>query len=334
MPQSSRPDSGPNRASAVLGEDRQARRALPLLLLGAVLIAFAPVFVKLSALEPTATAFYRAALAWPVLMAVALASARRASTGPRRSRPETLRDHLMLAVPGLAFAGDLGCWHWALQFTSVANSTVLANLAPVFVTAGAWALFGQRPTWLFVAGLLTALGGVGLLMADSLSVGAPGQIVGDGLGVVTAVFYGAYILGIGWCRSRFPTAVVMAWSTLHTAWVLLLVSLLAGESLAIPTLYALSILIGLAWLSHVGGQGSIAFALAHLPPAFGSVSLLLQPAVAAILGWLILSEPLTPLQAVGGIVILCGIVVARRGSAHQTGVAARPSNPARDPSSA
>jgi len=40
------------------------------------------------------------------------------------------------------------------------------------------------------------------------------------------------------------------------------------------------------------------------------------------------------LQAVGGIVILCGIVVARRGSAHQAGAAARPSNPARDPSSA
>ncbi len=309
----------------MLGEDAQARRALPLLLLGAVLIGFSPVLAKLSVLEPTATAFYRAGLAWPVLMLVALTTARPAAPSARRkSRPESARDHLMLALPGLAFSGDLASWHWALQYTSVANSTVLANLAPVFVTAGAWLFFRQRPTWLFVGGLAIAIAGVGVLVADSLSVGAPDQIVGDLLGVQTAVFYGAYILGIGWSRSRFPTAVVMAWSTPHTAWGLLGLSLLNGESLGIPTLYALGILLGLAWLSHAGGQGAIAFALAHLPPAFGSVSLLLQPAVAALLGWLILSEPLTPLQAAGAVVILGGILMARRGSAHMAAVGSAP----------
>jgi len=318
--------------AAVLGEDAQARRALPLLLLGAVLIGFSPVLAKLSVLEPTATAFYRAGLAWPILMVVALTTARPAAPASRRkSRPDSWRDHLMLAVPGLAFSGDLASWHWALQYTSVANSTVLANLAPVFVTAGAWLFFGQRPTRLFVGGLMVAVAGVGVLVADSLSFGASDQIVGDLLGVQTAVFYGAYILGIGWCRARFPTAVVMAWSTLHTAWVLLLLSVLNGESLAIPTVYALGILLGLAWLSHAAGQGAIAFALAHLPPAFGSVSLLLQPAVAAFLGWLILSEPLTPLQAAGAVVILAGIVIARRGSAHMAGVGRAPMPPPAPP---
>ncbi|KAA5607009.1 DMT family transporter [Roseospira marina] len=310
---------------AQLTEDGPARRALPLLLLGAVLIGFSPVFAKLSPLEPTATAFYRSALAVPILMAAALMTTRRAPAGHRKARPTTWRDHLMLAAPGLAFSGDLACWHWALQYTSVANSTVLANLAPVFVTFGAWALFGQRPSGLFVVGLVTGIAGVGLLVADSLTVGAPNQVFGDGLGVATAVFYGAYILGIGWSRTRFPTAVVMAWSTLHTAWVLLLLSLLMGEGLAIPTLYALALLLGLAWFSHSGGQGAIAFALAHLPPAFGSVSLLLQPAVAAFLGWLVLSEPLTPLQGLGAIVILSGIVIARRASARQSGLSAPPS---------
>ncbi|MQX38306.1 DMT family transporter [Roseospira navarrensis] len=308
------PPSDPGLSAALLGEDAQARRALPLLLLGAVLIGFSPVLAKLSVLEPTATAFYRAGLAWPILMAAAVLGTRRQSTGRRKARPETLGDHLMLAAPGLAFSGDLACWHWALNYTSVANSTVLANLAPVFVTFGAWVLFGQRPTLVFLAGLATGILGVGLLVADSLTVGAPDQIIGDGLGVATALFYGAYILAIGWSRTRFPTAVVMAWSSLHTAWVLLLLSLLLGESLVIPSLYALGILLGLAWLSHAGGQGAIVFALAHLPPAFGSVSLLLQPAVAAFLGWLVLSEPLTPMQGLGAVIILAGIVICRRSS--------------------
>jgi len=112
--------AGPN-------EGALARHALPLLLLGAVLIAFSPVFAKLSMLESTATAFYRAALAWPILMAAALTSTRHMPPGKRKARPEGWRDHVTLAAPGIAFAGDLACWHWALHYTSVANSTVLAR---------------------------------------------------------------------------------------------------------------------------------------------------------------------------------------------------------------
>jgi drug/metabolite transporter (DMT)-like permease len=63
-------------------------------------------------------------------------------------------------------------------------------------------------------------------------------------------------------------------------------------------------------ISHVAGQGLITFALAHLPAGFSSVSLLLQPVVAAVLAWAILSEPLTLAQAGGGSIILLGIVVA------------------------
>jgi drug/metabolite transporter (DMT)-like permease len=74
------------------------------------------------------------------------------------------------------------------------------------------------------------------------------------------------------------------------------------------------VLLALALLSHVGGQSLIAYALAHLPAAFSSVSLLLQPVAAALLAWLILSEALGLLQGLGGAVVLAGIAIARRGS--------------------
>ena len=70
----------------------------------------------------------------------------------------------------------------------------------------------------------------------------------------------------------------------------------------------------MALISHVGGQGLIAYALAHLPAAFSSVSLLLQPVAAALLAWLILSEPLGVVQGLGGAIVLAGIAIARRGS--------------------
>jgi drug/metabolite transporter (DMT)-like permease len=58
----------------------------------------------------------------------------------------------------------------------------------------------------------------------------------------------------------------------------------------------------------------IAYALAHLPAAFGSVGLLLQPALAAIIAWFVFGESLSPLQLSGGLVVILGIYFARRGT--------------------
>ena len=91
-------------------------------------------------------------------------------------------------------------------------------------------------------------------------------------------------------------------------------ALLSGESLIATTAYGWAVLLGLALISHAGGQSLIAYALAHLPAALSSVSLLLQPAVAALLAWIILGEALGPWQALGALIILVGIYLARRGS--------------------
>src|SRR5688572_17363481 len=100
--------------------------ALGALLLGAVCIALSPIFVRLSEAGPTATAFWRVALAVPALWLFCFF---RTGTEPRRYKGRWP----LLAAAGFAFAGDLGFWHLSLQFTSVANSTLLANLASIFV---------------------------------------------------------------------------------------------------------------------------------------------------------------------------------------------------------
>jgi len=310
--------------------DRAARPALAALLLGAVAIAFSPIFVRLSEIEPTATAFWRVALALP-LLAVWM----RAAGTPARAarRPSTPRDFARLALCGAFFAGDLICWHWAIRYTSVANATLLANFAPIFVTLGAWVLFGERFTRMFLAGLACGVGGAALLVADSLSIGAD-SVAGDLLGLATAGFYGAYILAVGRLRAEFSVATVMTWSGLATAATILPVALAMGEPLLAGTAAGWAVLIGLAWISHAGGQSLIAYALAHLPAAFSSVSLLLQPVIAAALAWLLLAEPVGPVQAGGGLVVLTGIALARRGSraagpARRAGPAVKPAASAR-----
>ena len=106
----------------------------------------------------------------------------------------------------------------------------------------------------------------------------------------------------------------MAWSGLISTVVLLPVTLISGESFQVENLQGWMILIGLALISHVGGQSLIAYALAHLPASFSSVALLVQPVAAALLAWLLLSEAVGTWQALGGMLVLFGILVARRGS--------------------
>lgn len=287
---------------------RPAALALPALLLGALGIACAPLFVRWSETGPVATAFWRMLLSLPVLGAWWALSARR---GDAAHRPSP-RDRRGLAVAGLYFAADLGLWHWSIHFTSVANATLLANLAPVFVTLGAWIGRGQRPSRRFVLALALALAGTWTLLgeAGARNENAP---LGNGLGVLTAVFYAGYILSVSDLRRRVSTAALMTISGAAAAAALLAIALLSGEVLVPASGRGWLVLGGLALVSQVAGQSLIAWALAHLAAGFSSLTLLLQPVCAALLAWWLLAEPLGGQQALGGAIVIAGVMLARLG---------------------
>jgi len=282
--------------------------AVAALLFGASFIALSPIFVRLSEAGPTATAFWRVALAVPALWALYLLK-------PNAKRRRYAGKWPLLLAAGFAFAGDLAFWHASIQRTSVANSTLLANLASIFVTLAAWIFLKQRPRGVFLAGLTAALAGVALLVHTSFGFSATG-LLGDAFGVVTAMFYAGYILAVKGLRDRGETTLyLMAVTSTITALFLFPVALASGDRMLPASAFGWWMLIGLALVSHAAGQGLIAYALAHLPAAFSSVSLLFQPVMAALFAWVLLAEPLVPLQIAGGLVVLFGIYLARRGSA-------------------
>jgi drug/metabolite transporter (DMT)-like permease len=285
---------------------------LPLLALigGAVAIAFAPIFVRVSEVGPLATAFWRLLLAWPALWVwIALERHRR----PALRQPSRFSDYLRLAAAGFFFAGDLSIWHWSLRFTPVANSTLLVNYAPLWVTFGSWWLFRERIEKIFLAGLVLALLGATLIVGASFQIRLE-QVGGDVLALTASFFYAGYLLSITRLRRDFSTAAIMTWSTAGCTVILLLVTLLSGERFLVFSASGWLVLIGLALVSQVAGQGLITYALAHLPAAFSSVTLLLQPVFAALFAWVLLREGLGLWQAAGGLLVLIGIFLARRAS--------------------
>ena len=274
------------------------------LLTGACGIAFAPILVRLSETGPVASAFWRAAIAAPVLWLWA-----------QRTDPQpvamSLCPHL---TAGLFFAADLAVWHWSIILTSVANATLLANLAPIFVTLAGWLFFRKRVTPTFLVGMMTAITGMFVLVGPNFALGGT-RLAGDALGALTAVFYAGYMLAIKTARDAGASTLrLMAWSTSITAVALLPVALLSPRPLLPQSAAGWAVLAALALVSQVLGQGLIAFAFVHLPASLSSVSLLLQPVLAALFAWALFSEAMGPAQLVGGGVVLGGIWLARRGS--------------------
>lgn len=306
-------DNAPTRVA----EEREVRVAeertsfaLVALFSGATAIAFAPIFVRLSTVGPSATAFWRLSLALPALWTWMLLERRRSQSG---SPQLSTQDYAQLSLAGLFFAGDLAVWHWSIRLTSVANATLLANFAPIFVALGGWLVFGQRVTSAFFLGMSIAIAGTTLMVGASFHVSAH-HLVGDLLGLITAMFYAGYILAVKQLRERCSVASIMAIGGSITAAALFLIALGSEGRLLPDTAKGWLPLVGLALISQVAGQSLIAYALAHLPAAFSSVGLLLQPVMATVFAWLLLGETIGVLPALGGCLVLYGIVLARRAS--------------------
>ncbi|HEY5000036.1 MAG TPA: DMT family transporter [Usitatibacter sp.] len=221
---------------------------------------------------------------------------------------------LPLVAAGLFFASDLGVWHFSILYTSVANSTVLANLAPIFVTLAGWVLWRRRVTRTFLVGMCVAIAGMFVLVGPNFAAGGK-PLAGDALGALTAVFYAGYFLAIKIARDAgASTARLMAWSTTITALVLLPVAAAFPQPFWPAGAGGWWVLVGLALVTQVLGQGLIAYAFAHLPASLSSVSLLIQPVMAALFAWILFGEAIGTAQYLGGAIVLSGIWLARKGS--------------------
>jgi drug/metabolite transporter (DMT)-like permease len=292
--------------------ERASTTAFLCLIGGATAIAFAPIFVRLSDTGPVASAFWRVALAVPVVWLWVGGGRKTGLAEERPPSPSRLPPSILLA--GLFFALDLGVWHWSIVWTSVANSTLLANLATVWVTVMSWLLWKQRISRTFLVGMAMALAGMFVLVGPHF--GASGtQFMGDLLAVLTAVFYGSYMLAVKVARDAgVSTARLMAWSTTVSAIALLPFALVSPQQFLPASVNGWLVVLGLALVSQVLGQGLIAYAFAHLPASLSSVSLLVQPVMATLFAWALFGEAIGLVQVAGGAIVLTGIWIARKGS--------------------
>ena len=277
------------------------------LAIGVITISFSPLLVQISEVGPTTTAAYRMLFAIPAL--IVWTSIEHQTTVAREWKIAP-RQWSLLALGGILFSGDLIAWHSSIKLSGVANATFLAHLSTPIIALGAWLIFNERLNWRFLCGLTIAMVGTALIMGAS-TLQASGSLLGDGLGLLTAFFYGAYLLTIKQLRSTLPSGIIMLATSIFCLPALLIAAFFMEDQIVPDTWIGWGILFGMGLIIHSGGQGLITVAFKHISASFSSVALLATPVFATIFAWLILKETLSYIQAFGCSSVLLGIAVSQ-----------------------
>jgi len=286
---------------------REKAIAVSLTIIGAGLLGFSPIFVRLSTIDPLSTGFFRFFLAVPFLFSWMLFDH---NQDIQSKAPRTKREYFLLISAGVFLALDIAFWHWSLHKTSVANATLLNNLTSIFVATISWLVLRVKLGRATVIGVLLATLGAALLVGERDDTHVS-QLLGDSQALISAVFYAGYVLAVKQLRQHFSAATIMTWSGLASMYTL---AFMMGiyEDHFLPTHWQDWLpIVGLALIVHVLGQGFVAYGMGHLSAAFSSVALMISPIVSTIIAWYLFSEELTLIKILGGIIILIGLVIAR-----------------------
>ena len=252
---------------------------------------------------PVVTGFYRMAIAL-VLMA--------GFTALRRTPPSSFRPGAGAALAsGLCFGTDLALWQTAVVKTSVASATLLLNTTPVFL--GLWTVLVLRKRLVprFIVGAATAMFGAAVLLGISWSDSIDWE--GAWLALAAALFYTGYLLLMSAARSNAEVLPAFFLATAGATLALGSIAVVRGDPLTGFPATSWAAMVAAALVSQIGGVFGIVWALRYIPATLASVVLLVQPVGTALLGWLILGEALHPVQSLGGVAVLVGILLAARG---------------------
>lgn len=281
-----------------------ARRGFPggafaALLTGATILSFGGWLIRLADVGPVASAFWRLTLAFPLLLVVV--------RGTGQPFPRERRLIAIALLAGVLFAANLAIWHSGVLLTRLANALLFGNISSFLFAGYGFMQLRRLPGPAQWMALLLAAAGVALLLGRSYELSSK-HVVGDLLSIVAGVCYTGYLIAMDQARGRVAALPTLAVSTAAGIPVLLVASLLLGQQF-IPSDWWPLIL--LAFGSQLVGQGLMVYAIGHLSPVLVGLTLLIQPAIGATIGWIFYNERLDVPDLIGMGAIGIALVLIR-----------------------
>ncbi|MBP6609872.1 MAG: DMT family transporter [Paludibacter sp.] len=273
-----------------------------LIFVGVFCISWSAILVKLAEVSGLASAFYRMFFGTLGIIPIWL----------YYRKPITSKKGVLYAVLcGVLFASDIALWNTSILLSKASVSTLLANLAPVWVGLGALMFMKEKPTRLFWVGTFIAITGVAIIVGIN-DIAELSLTTGNLLAITASVFYGAYLITVRKGRAGLDTFSFTAISMVSSTVTMGLICFVSDTQLTDYQTHSWVYLILLGLVPQVVGWLAINQALGHIKPTVASVSLLSQSVFTAIFAYPILHETLTMGEISGAALVLVGIYLVNK----------------------
>ena len=285
------------------------------ILVSLIALSFTAIFIKLSEAEigSNATVLHRlwmATIVFWVWEGINTLKQPENSLQATSQSPNTNQQKGLLIVVAAVSTASIVCWAWSLSQTSVANSTVLRNLSPLFTSICGWLLLNHRFDRKFIIGMGLAIVGALVIGWDDFNLDH-NHLMGDAIALFSAFLYAIYLLLLERLRYSINTITILLWRCAWGALLLFPFVLSTQESLFPSSYQGWLILVALAIVCQVIGQGLLVYSMKRFSSSFLAVFLLLEPIVTALLAWMILAENLNFFNGIAFVLILTGIYLAK-----------------------
>ena len=272
------------------------------IILGAIIISFSSVFVKMVDTGPTATMFYRFFFGGVALVIGLLISKTTLFRG--------FRSLGLAATSGLLFSLDLFFWHRSILYIGPGLATILAGFQ-IFILPVIGVLFlKEQIKPLFIISVILAFTGLVLLTGVDFNSMEPQYRLGVIYGMLTALCYSGITLTIQISQKRpdrLDPIANMAWLCIFGAFFGSLEVVASGESFIIPDIRSLLFLIAYGVICSSIGWYLITKGLPHVSISMAGLSLILQPALSFLWDVLFFNKPLTFMNIIGALIALAAM---------------------------
>ncbi|MEB3210382.1 MAG: DMT family transporter [Leptolyngbyaceae bacterium] len=217
------------------------------------------------------------------------------------------------AIAGILLAIHFASWITSLAFTSIAASTTLVTTNPIWVALISWLWLRERPSPRTLLGIAITITGsiiVSLVGSASSSIGE-NPLLGNGLALVGSWSFSLYFL-LGRAAQRRNLSLHHHAAIAYTiaAVVLLPIPLLTGHAYGDYPAEVYGYAALMALIPQLIGHTTLNWAVNHIPPTLVTLTILLEPIGASLLGYLAFQEVPTVNVWIGAIIIIAGVAIA------------------------
>lgn len=209
-----------------------------------------------------------------------------------------------------------GLLTWAMEYISGGLAAIIVALVPLFIALfSIWMSNSAGFTRWMIVGLLAGFAGVLIIFSDFRGqLHDPGFLFGAGLALVSVLSWSLGTIYTARQRSSIRILFSVGLQMLIAGTIILLVCALTGKyvNLADAGMEAWASLLYLIVFGSLIAYSAYVFALRKLPPTLVSVYAYINPVVAVVLGWWLLSEKMNTVMGLGMLVTLAGVWLVNR----------------------